>query len=188
MKILKREPTLWRLRIESEDDLWTLSHLARQGLHLGMLGERRDQTTSGEEGGRAKVAERKKMWIRLSIATTEYQPFSDLLRVHGIIDEAKFDIGLHHTHVIEVRDEVELSASTAFSQADMIFCANPKRHHSRSISPWRWWKLTKLCCSILPQEDSKKARHGPCAEEENAVISSNLLALQQPSEQMSSKR
>ena len=118
MKILKREPTLWRLRIESEDDLWTLSHLARQGLHLGMLGERRDQTTSGEEGGRAKVAERKKMWIRLSIATTEYQPFSDLLRVHGIIDEAKFDVGLHHTHVVEVRDEVELSTTTAFSPAD----------------------------------------------------------------------
>jgi protein pelota len=118
MKILKREPTLWRLRIESEDDLWTLSHLARSGLHLGMLGERRDQTTSGEEGGRAKVAERKKMWIRLSIVTTEYHPFSDLLRVHGIIDEAKFDVGLHHTHVIEVRDEVELTATTAFSPAD----------------------------------------------------------------------
>jgi protein pelota len=118
MKVLKRDPTLWRLRVETEDDLWTLSHLARPGLAIGMLGERRDQTTSGEEGGRAKAAERKKMWIRLNIGSTEYQPFSELLRVHGIIDEAKFDVGLHHTHIIEVRDEVELSATNAFSPAD----------------------------------------------------------------------
>jgi|TARA_B110000467_G_scaffold164969_1_gene197165 protein pelota len=118
MKILKREPTMWRLRIESEDDLWTLSHLARPGLSIGMLGERRDQTTSGEEGGRAKVAERKKMWIRLKIGTTEYQAFSELLRVHGVIEEAQFDVGLHHTHIVELRDDVELTATHAFSQAD----------------------------------------------------------------------
>ena len=118
MKILKREPTLWRLRVESDDDLWTLSHLARPGLQLGMLGERRDQTTSGEEGGRAKVAERKKMWIRLNIETTEYQAFSESLRIHGIIDEAKFDVGMHHTHVVEVRDEVEITAASAFTTAD----------------------------------------------------------------------
>ena len=41
--------------------------LARAGMSLGMLGERRDQTTAGEEGGRAKSAERKKMWIKLRI-------------------------------------------------------------------------------------------------------------------------
>lgn len=118
MKILKREPTMWRLRIETEDDLWTLSHLARPGLQLGMLGERRDQTTTGEEGGRAKSAERKKMWIRLNISSSEYQSFSELLRVHGIIEEAHFDVGLHHTHTIEVRNEVELTSTHPFSSAD----------------------------------------------------------------------
>ncbi|MEJ6716122.1 MAG: hypothetical protein QNL20_03495 [Euryarchaeota archaeon] len=118
MKIVKREPMLWRLRIESEDDLWTLSHLARSGLLIGMLGERRDQTTTGEEGGRAKAAERKKMWIRLKISSTEYQPFSENLRIHGVIEEAQFDVGLHHTHVVEVRDEVEISAPHPFSDGD----------------------------------------------------------------------
>ena len=38
-----------------------LARMAREGMHLNMLGERRDQTTGGEEGGRAKSAERKKM-------------------------------------------------------------------------------------------------------------------------------
>jgi stalled ribosome rescue protein Dom34 len=127
MKILKREPTLWRLRVESDDDLWTLSHLARPGLQLGMLGERRDQTTSGEEGGRAKVAERKKMWIRLNIETTEYQPFSELLRVHGIIDEAKFDVGMHHTHVIEVRTTSKSRPPQPSPRQITIFYANLKR-------------------------------------------------------------
>ena len=81
MKILKREPMLWRLRVETEDDLWTLARLARNGMNLGMLGERRDQTTGGEEGGRAKAAERKKMWIRLAIESTESVSYTHL-RAH----------------------------------------------------------------------------------------------------------
>jgi protein pelota len=118
MKILKREPLLWRLRIETDDDLWTLARLARKGMHIGMLGERRDQTTGGDEGGRAKSAERKKMWMRLRIESTEYQTFSENLRVHGIIEEAQFDIGLHHTHIVEIRDEVELTSAHFFSASD----------------------------------------------------------------------
>ena len=118
MKILKREPQLWRLRIETEDDLWTLARLARKGMHIGMLGERRDQTTGGEEGGRAKSAERKKMWIRLRVESTEYQTFNENLRVHGTIEEAHFDIGMHHTHIVEIRDDVELTSPHFFSSSD----------------------------------------------------------------------
>ena len=118
MKIFNREPNLWKLRIESEDDLWSLARLARSGMSLGMLGERRDQTTAGEEGGRAKSAERKKMWIRLRIENSEYQSFSDVLRIHGTIEEAKFDTGSYHTHNIGVGDEVELSSINPFSASD----------------------------------------------------------------------
>lgn len=118
MRILKRELQQWRLRVETEDDLWTLARLARKGMSLGMLGERRDQTTGGEEGGRAKSAERKKMWIRLNIEFNEYQTFTEHLRVHGTIEEAKFDIGMHHTHIIQLRDEVELSYHKPFSESD----------------------------------------------------------------------
>ena len=118
MKIFNREPNHWKLRIESEDDLWSLARLARSGMSLGMLGERRDQTTAGEEGGRAKSAERKKMWIRLRIENSEYQSFSDVLRIHGTIEEAKFDIGSYHTHNIGVGDEVELSSINPFSASD----------------------------------------------------------------------
>ena len=56
MQILKRESMLWRLRINTDDDLWSLARLARKGMSLAMLGERRDQTTGGEEGGRATIS------------------------------------------------------------------------------------------------------------------------------------
>ena len=53
MRIIKREHELYRLRIECEDDLWTLARICTPGRSLGMMGERRDQTTGGIEGGRA---------------------------------------------------------------------------------------------------------------------------------------
>lgn len=119
MKILKRQQMLWRIRIESEDDLWAISRLARKGSSIAMLGERRDQTTAGETGGRAKSAERKKMWIKLRIENSEYQTFSETLRIHGIIEESKIDIGLYHTHIVEIMDEIEITSLTPFDATDV---------------------------------------------------------------------
>ena len=58
------------------------------------------------------------MWIKLSILSNEFQTFSDNLRVHGTIKEAKFDLGCHHTHVIQVRDEIELTSENDFPDID----------------------------------------------------------------------
>jgi protein pelota len=118
MKILKREHESYRLRIECEDDLWALARLCVKGRFLGMLGQRRDQTTAGQEGGRAKAAMRKTMWIKLAIESSEFQSFSDNLRVHGIIEEAQIDKGSHHTHIVELRDEIELISSHGFPKVD----------------------------------------------------------------------
>ena len=54
MQVMKKEFGLYRLRIDNEDDLWTLARICTKGRSIGMLGERRDQTTAGQEGGRAK--------------------------------------------------------------------------------------------------------------------------------------
>ena len=118
MQVLKREFGFYRIRIDCEDDLWTLARLCVKGRSIGMLGERRDQTTAGQEGGRAKAAERKKMWIRLAIESNEFHTFADNLRVHGIIEEAHFDIGSHHTHILEIRDEIELTSENDFPKVD----------------------------------------------------------------------
>jgi len=118
MRIINRSPSEWRLRVESVDDLWVLANAVRPGSGFAMLGERRDQTTAGEAGGRAKQAERKKMWIRLKVERTEHQAFSEHLRVHGTIEEAAFDVGLHHTHVVDLHDEVVLTAHPSLPQVD----------------------------------------------------------------------
>ena len=49
----------WKLRIESEDDLWVLARLASNGRHLAMLGERRDTTTAESVLEQKRLNERK---------------------------------------------------------------------------------------------------------------------------------
>ena len=108
-----------RLRVESDDDLWVLAQLCRPGSMVGMLSHRRDSTTGTREGGRARSAERKPMWVLLDAMETAFQPFTDNLRVHGTIKEAKIDIGSHHTHVIGVGDEIEISREGGLPAADL---------------------------------------------------------------------
>ncbi|MBT5281927.1 MAG: pelota family protein [Euryarchaeota archaeon] len=119
MQLLKQSEEHWKLRIDSEDDLWVLARFAISGRSLAMLGERRD-TTTAESGGRAKAAERKKMWIQLRIITMEYKTYSSILRVHGTIEQAPMDIGSHHTHLVEVGDEIELHSLSGFPEYDRL--------------------------------------------------------------------
>ena len=119
MRILKRFDEGVRIRIGSDDDLWTLAHICRIGSSLGMLGHRRDLTTGTQEGGRAKAAERKPMWIVISVQGNEFQPFSDALRVSGIITEARIDSGSHHTHSLRRGDELEIKRSGGIDDSDL---------------------------------------------------------------------
>ena len=117
MRRVKRLDEGLRLRVESDDDLWVLSQVCGTGCLVGMLSHRRDSTTGTKEDGRAKSAERKPMWIVLECSETAFQPFTDNLRVHGVIKEAKIDIGSHHTHVISSGDEIELTREGGLSKA-----------------------------------------------------------------------
>ena len=119
MQLLNQSDEHWKLRIDSEDDLWVLARFAISGRSLAMLGERRD-TTTAESGDRAKAAERKKMWIQLRIISTEYKTYSNILRVHGTIEQAPVDIGSHHTHLVEVGDELEIHSSSGFPEYDRL--------------------------------------------------------------------
>jgi len=115
---LKRLDEGVRLRLEDEDDLWAAAQLCSAGARVGMLSHRRDSTTGTQTEGRAKSAERKPMWIVLEVQETAFQPFTDNLRIHGIITEAKIDIGSHHTHLISPGSEIELTREGGLSRAD----------------------------------------------------------------------
>ena len=123
MRVLHRDPQRLRARCEGEDDLWTLARFLRPGQSFAMLGERRDASTGGQEGGRAKAAERRTMWIVLDVLSVEHHAFADAVRVHGTIREAPMDHGQHHTHVVEVGDEVEVTSQTPFVDVDVQLIA-----------------------------------------------------------------
>jgi protein pelota len=127
MRLHRKEENVWNIHIDSDDDLWVLARLCSKGLLLTMLGERRDQTTGGGEGERAKQAERKKMMISLSIEYVEHQSFSDSLRVHGIIRQAPIDIGSHHTHIVTKGDDITLVSESGFSKLDEELISNAIR-------------------------------------------------------------
>ena len=119
MRRIKRLDEGVKLRVEDEDDLWVLAQICRPSNLVGMLSHRRDSTTGTKEDGSAKSAERKPMWIVLEVQETAFQSFTDNLRVHGVITEAKIDIGSHHTHVISPGDEVEITREGGLPKADL---------------------------------------------------------------------
>ncbi len=118
MQILKRHDLTLKLRVQHEDDLWVLSQLVKGDKSVGMVSHRRDSTTGTQEGGRAKSAERKPMWIVIDVEDSEFQLFSDHLRIHGVICEAPVDKGSHHTHSVSVGDKIELTSGSEWSSAD----------------------------------------------------------------------
>ena len=124
MQQVKRMDDGVRLRIQFEDDLWVLNQMVRPGCKVGMMGYRRDQSTGTEASGRAKSADRKPMWIVLDAETTEFQPFTDNLRIHGIICEAKMDKGSHHTHAVGPRDEIEITWLGGIPETDRNLLAD----------------------------------------------------------------
>ncbi len=121
MRRIKRLDEGVRLRLDDEDDLWIASQLCSPGTQVGMLSHRRDSTTGtpkDDSKARPKSAERKPMWIVLEVQETAFQSFTDNLRVHGVISQAKIDIGRHHTHVISPGSEIELTREGGLSRAD----------------------------------------------------------------------
>ena len=119
MREVSRSDNGVKLRIDDDDDLWTLARICREGTSAGMLSHRRDSTTGTQEGGRSKQAERKPMWIVLRVEEAGFQPFTDNLRLHGVISEAPMDVGSYHTHIIEAGDEIELSWEGGIDSRDM---------------------------------------------------------------------
>ena len=63
------------------------------------------------------------MWIVLDAHEAAFQSFTDNLRVHGVIKEAKIDIGSHHTHIVSPGDEVEISRDGGLERSDLDLIA-----------------------------------------------------------------
>ena len=78
MRKLSRSDNGVKLRIDDDDDLWTLARICREGASAGMLSHRRDSTTGTQEGGRSKQAERKPLPVEVGArrTTVDFRPVS----------------------------------------------------------------------------------------------------------------
>ncbi len=90
-----------RVRIDSEDDLWLLSLLISKGDLVRALTTR--DVSLGYEKRRIPMV------LTLRVESVEFQPFTNRLRIHGIVVEGpdRFGVkGSHHTISVDVGHEV----------------------------------------------------------------------------------
>jgi len=103
IEILDSRHGVLKVRIDSEDDLWLLSILVSPGDLVKALTTR--DVSLGYEKRRIP------MILTLRVLKTEFQPFTNRLRIHGVVIEGpdKFGVkGSHHTISVDIGSEVTI--------------------------------------------------------------------------------
>lgn len=106
LEVLDEKHGVIRVRIDSEDDLWLLSLLLAPGDIVKALTTR--DVSLGFEKRRIPMV------LSVRVEYTEFQPFTNRLRVHGVVVEGpdRFGVlGSHHTISIGIGSEVTITKS-----------------------------------------------------------------------------
>ena len=106
MKIIRKNLKEGKIRIyvDNMEDLWYLHNVIEPDDVVYGLSYRSKEVKGDRL--REKKPEKITMWMGIMVETFEFHPFSNLLRVHGVIVRAPQDIGLYHTLTIEPGVEV----------------------------------------------------------------------------------
>lgn len=107
-----------KLKVQTLDDLWHLYNVIELGDLVFALTERREETRA--DAIRAERGEKKKMKLGVRIEKIEFHEFSDWLRLHGVIEEGKQDIGSYHTLNISVDDDLTIQKDWRPHHLDML--------------------------------------------------------------------
>jgi len=109
VKILKKDEKTGtiRLRVETDDDLWHLYNIVREGDVVHALTERREEAAADRI--RSERGEKKKMVLGIQVEKVEFHEFSDRLRILGVIVDGPQDLGSHHTLNIEKGDVLSIT-------------------------------------------------------------------------------
>ncbi|MCL4346089.1 MAG: hypothetical protein M1375_02375 [Candidatus Thermoplasmatota archaeon] len=107
MKIKDEEKGWKSLKTESVDDLWYLKNAIGQGVVVRKTVMRREEKKDDME--RSKDTRRKPVTVTISPESVDFQPFTDRLRVSGVILDGPEGLkGQHQSIVISSDDEVEI--------------------------------------------------------------------------------
>lgn len=108
MRVLHRDPRTGeiKLRVENADDLWHLSNLVQPGDQVRASTYRREESKTDKI--RPEKAEKVRVTLTLRVEKTEFQAFTDRLRISGVIVDAPQDLGRHHTLNVSVDDVLSI--------------------------------------------------------------------------------
>ncbi len=108
MRVLHRDPRTGeiKLRVENADDLWHLSNLVQPDNLVRASTYRREESKTDKI--RPEKAEKVRITVTLRVEKTEFQAFTDRLRISGVIVEAPQDLGRHHTLNVSVDDVLSI--------------------------------------------------------------------------------
>ncbi|MGA1866518.1 MAG: hypothetical protein ACMUFK_03515 [Thermoplasmatota archaeon] len=102
MRIIDRIETkgMFKVRVDTMDDLWYLHQAIQPGTVVGTLTFRKLEAK--EDQVRADSQPRVRVYLRITVLSTEFHPFTDVLRVRGIVLEGPPEISGHHTFNVDV--------------------------------------------------------------------------------------
>jgi protein pelota len=108
LKIIYRDPRgkEIKLKVENLDDLWHLTNILEPNDLVYGLTYRREEKK--DDKLRAERAEKKKVRLGLRVETWKYHDFADILRIHGTIEDAPFDLGSHHTLNVSIETRLTI--------------------------------------------------------------------------------
>src|SRR2546427_641051 len=108
MRVLHQDPGEGeiRLKIQNADDLWHLHNLLERGDLVRAYTYRREEAATDKL--RPERGEKVLVKLGIRVEQTEYQDFSDRLRITGVIEEGPQDLGRHHTLNIGVDDDLTI--------------------------------------------------------------------------------
>jgi len=105
-----------KMRVESPDDLWLLYTLLKEGDKVTARTMRDVKQGEGEKGRRLP------MILTISLKHMEFQPFTNRLRMRGIVIEGPDTFGIlgsHHTLSVGVGDELLVEREEGWSARDV---------------------------------------------------------------------
>ncbi|HEV8595953.1 MAG TPA: mRNA surveillance protein pelota [Thermoplasmata archaeon] len=108
MRVLKKDPKEGeiKLRLESMDDVWHLHNLVVPGELVRAVTYRREEAVADKI--RPERMEKRRVYLGIRVQDVEFHPFTDRLRISGVIEEGEMDLGQHHTLNLTVGDDLAI--------------------------------------------------------------------------------
>src|SRR5437899_12944591 len=108
MRVLRRDPKTGeiKVRVENADDLWHLHNLVLSGDSVRASTYRREEVKTDKV--RPERGEKVRVTLTIRVEGVEFQPFSDRLRLTGVIVDGPQDLGRHHTLNVAVDDVLSI--------------------------------------------------------------------------------